>query len=305
MPIVSARGQAEVAREQRVGGGRRADREDQERREGADLLTYSFATRWRLRRIWRPSATMRGHRAEVAAHEHEVGHALGHLRAAALRDRQPRRLERRHVVDAVADHRHVAAPGRAAPRPRAACPRARSARRRRLASAPRAARPGRPAAALPSTGGPASGMPASRAIAATVSGASPESTFSSTPWERKYSTVARASGRSRSARTTHAERLAAGRRAPWASASERPGRRGEGEHAAAARLLLRDPLGERAEREQLRRARARSVRAVERERAPAPAGGERDLGLDLGGLRRRTSRAIASSVALRAGELAA
>ncbi len=45
-------------------------------------------------------------------------------------------------------------------------------------------------------------MPASRAIDATVSGLSPESTFSSTPWLWNHSTVACASGRSRSARRT-------------------------------------------------------------------------------------------------------
>ncbi len=45
-------------------------------------------------------------------------------------------------------------------------------------------------------------MPTSRAIASTVAGASPEITRSSTPSERRNSTVSRASGRSASDRTT-------------------------------------------------------------------------------------------------------
>ena len=44
-------------------------------------------------------------------------------------------------------------------------------------------------------------MPTSAATAATVSGRSPESTFSSTPWRWKNSTAARASGRRRSPST--------------------------------------------------------------------------------------------------------
>ena len=49
-----------------------------------------------------------GHGAEVAAHEHEVGDALCHLRAAPLGDRQPCLLERGYVVDPVAQHRDIA-----------------------------------------------------------------------------------------------------------------------------------------------------------------------------------------------------
>jgi hypothetical protein len=62
-----------------------------------------------LRSAWRPWAHELRHRREVAPDEHEVGDALGDLRPAALRDRQPRGLQRRHVVDAVADHRDVTA----------------------------------------------------------------------------------------------------------------------------------------------------------------------------------------------------
>ena len=74
-----------------------------------DFVTKSFVTRWMLRRIRRPSATIAGNGGEVAVDEHDVGDRLRHLRARALRDREARRLQRRHVVDAVADHRHVAA----------------------------------------------------------------------------------------------------------------------------------------------------------------------------------------------------
>ena len=45
---------------------------------------------------------------EVVPHEHEVGDRARHLRPRALRDGEARLLERRDVVDAVADHRHVA-----------------------------------------------------------------------------------------------------------------------------------------------------------------------------------------------------
>ena len=54
------------------------------------LVTNSCATRWMLRRICRPSATIAGHHAEVAADEHEVGDRSRHLRARALGDREAR-----------------------------------------------------------------------------------------------------------------------------------------------------------------------------------------------------------------------
>ena len=50
-----------------------------------------------------------GNRGEVAVDEHDVGDRRGHLRARALRDREARRLQRRHIVDAVSHHRHVTA----------------------------------------------------------------------------------------------------------------------------------------------------------------------------------------------------
>ena len=111
-------------------------------------------------------------------------------------------------------------------------------------------------------------MPASRAIAATVSGRSPESTFSSTPWRRNHSTVARACGRSCSAsRTSPCARRALGFELLA---------RAEGEHAppVAGRAL---GLGcERAELEVLGRAED-VADAAEPERAEAAARGERHL----------------------------
>ena len=152
MPIVERRARASGAAA--AAGTRSASRPIERIRNAAkaDLVTNSFATRCRLRRICRPSATIGGHGREVARDEHEVGDAARHLRAAALRDRQPGRLQRRDVVDAVADHRDVAARRRAAPRRRALVLAARSGRRRvaRAASAPQlAAR--RRAARRPST----------------------------------------------------------------------------------------------------------------------------------------------------------
>ena len=54
----------------------------------------------------------------------------------------------------------------------------------------------------PATGPGPAGIPARSATAATVAGASPDSTLTATPWWRRNSTVAAASGRMRSSRTT-------------------------------------------------------------------------------------------------------
>ena len=45
-----------------------------------DFVTKSFATRWTLRRILRPCGDHRRDGREVAAHEHDVGHAPRHVR---------------------------------------------------------------------------------------------------------------------------------------------------------------------------------------------------------------------------------
>ena len=144
------------------------------------LVMNSLATRWMLRRIWRPSATIPGTTPKSSRTS---------TRSATERDicvpepwaiAEARLLERGHVVDAVADHRHVAAGvgERVDDRPLALGRDPPDRGRRQDGVAQRRwlgrAAPRRPAPA------PSPGTPASRAIAPTVAGASPESTFSST-----------------------------------------------------------------------------------------------------------------------------
>ena len=76
-----------------------------------------------------------------------------------------------------------------------------------------------------STGSPAWGRPARAATALTVSGLSPEITFSATPWAAKYAMASAASDLSRSANTTNA----AGRR-PGGQRLTVQGPRGPGQH---------------------------------------------------------------------------
>ncbi len=98
----------EMARQEGVLGRRQADRDDQERskdRLGDEQLRHPLD-------VAKDAPAFRHHprhRREVAAHQHDVGDRLRHVGARALCERQSRRLERRHVVDAVTDHRHVPA----------------------------------------------------------------------------------------------------------------------------------------------------------------------------------------------------
>ena len=64
-----------------------------------------------LRAIRRPCADRLRQPRELVFEQDDVGDAFGHLRPRAHRHRHPRPLQRRHVVDAVADHRHVAPGG--------------------------------------------------------------------------------------------------------------------------------------------------------------------------------------------------
>ena len=124
-----------MARQQRVGDRRQPDREDQNDRERPTWSRRASRRAAGCGRRAGPRATIGGTAAKSPLHEHDVGDAARHLRAAALRDREAGRLQRGHVVDAVADHRDVAAARRAAPRRRGACPRARCGRSRTRASA--------------------------------------------------------------------------------------------------------------------------------------------------------------------------
>ena len=124
------------------------------------------------------------------------------------------------------------------------------------------------------------GMPASAAIAATVSGASPDSTFSSHALARKNATVSRASGRRRSPEDDEAEQLevtrrgsvrAAGRRAARARRSCRARRRG-GRSAARATAARR---AGRARRAPARRARSVAPSSAQRRSSGAATRTER------------------------------
>ena len=74
-----------------------------------DLTTKSFATRRMFARIRRPSSTPRGiaPKSSETSTMSETPFAI--WRAGAERDATRAAFMRRHVVDAVADHRHVAA----------------------------------------------------------------------------------------------------------------------------------------------------------------------------------------------------
>ena len=251
------------------------------------------------------------HLAELAADQHEVGDRARHLRPAALRDREPRLLERRHVVDAVAEHADVLAAlrehahdarlvlGRDPP------DRGRRAHRLEQRGVGLGQRCGRRARRL------RAGMPASRAIAPTVAGLSPETTFSATSSAAKNATVASALSRSRSARTT----IPSGRSGSGSGASGAGGgqRRVRGRRARA-RGARRDassdaPLAQRAV---ARRAapRARRARAGRRRaRARSSAGARRTApgrsGSAAASPSARPAAWTASSVELRDGALAA
>ncbi len=126
--------------------------------------------------------------------------------------------------------------------------------------------------------------PASRAIAAAVAGASPESTLSTTSSLEKNATVSAAFGRSRSASTTRPSgRTSAGRDVSPRSSGKRLLAASQRQHAAARRRLLRSALPQRlvCDRETLRRPEIQAL-AVEVQRAPAPARGERHLRLHAG-----------------------
>ena len=173
------------------------------------------------------------------------------------------------------------------PTTEAARPRAPARRRRRGGRAP-------------SSGAPAFGIPASSAIAATVSGASPEITFSVMPCARKNSTVSRASRAKLLGEHDEPERLETlrrlgrvGGRSSGASVAA------EGEHppAVPGLRLGRAPRGSPSGSAPARRGRIPAVRAARRSSAAArrTAPGGDGLGLGGPGLGDRLERRVAGS----------
>ncbi len=149
-------------------------------------------------------------------------------------------------------------------------------------------------------------MPASLAIAAAVSGSSPERTLSATPSRRKYSTVLACLGAQALGQNDEGEQLELGRRPVLGAVRvERAAGFGEREHAApaAASRLRRVPRAVRARSRSGAPSRKRP--ALEGEPAPAPTRREGHLSRRGSTASAGSSSAIASSVALRVGADAA
>ena len=103
-------GEGEVAGEEGEGPAGHGDEQDQRRRvdrlgqvEAAEPVDVAGDPP--------PLADRLGQAGELVLEQDDVGDPLGHLGARAHRHREPRLLQRRHVVDPVADHRRVAARG--------------------------------------------------------------------------------------------------------------------------------------------------------------------------------------------------
>ena len=229
-------GERELARKQWVGRGRQPDRQDEEageRRLRHEQLRDALDVPQDLPAL----GDHRRHRGEVVLDEHDVRHGARHLGAGALRDREVRRLERRHVVDAVAHHRDVRAGGAKLLDEPPLVMWSDASEHRVVEHEPpqllRSAGSSEASTATPS-------IPASRAIEATVSRRSPDSTFSSTPWARNQSTVSRAWGRSRSERKTSAP--ARGRSASRRSDVPKASTRRPSARAASAAAVERPEL---------------------------------------------------------------
>ena len=107
-PDRQERGQGQVPGQEREGAARDRDQHDQRRRvdglghveaaEAVDVAGDPAALGDRPRQA-----------RELVLEQDDVGDPLGDLAARAHRDRHPRPLQRRDVVDPVADHRHEAA----------------------------------------------------------------------------------------------------------------------------------------------------------------------------------------------------
>ncbi len=202
-------GQGQVAGEE--GEGEAGDRDEQDQRRRVDRLGQVEAAEAVDVAGDPPAFGDRfGQPGELVVEEDDVGDAFGHLRAGAHRHREPRLLQRRHVVDAVADHRRVAARLRAARRPALSSAPARSGRRSCCAARPGPAARGRRAGPGPRPCPASSGIPTAPATAVTVARASPEISFRSTSCSRMKAIVSEASGRSVSSSTTSASAVSRG-----------------------------------------------------------------------------------------------
>ena len=183
-PDRQQRGDGELARQERE--GEVEDRREQDQEAGVDRLGQVEAAE-PVDVAGDPPALgdrARQHR-ELVAQQDDVGDALGDLAARAHRDREPRLLQRRHVVDAVADHRREpAAVGERADQ-RLLLLRGDPAEDRVALSAAcgEPALVGR-AAPSPRSRAASAGTPTAWATAVTVSRASPEISFRSTCWSR-------------------------------------------------------------------------------------------------------------------------
>ena len=107
-PDRQARREREVTRQQRIRIRARTDRQNQKRRKrGLGHVELAHP----LQVTQRPATLgdQQGHAREIAGDQYQIRDAARHLRAGALRDREARALQRRHIVHAVPDHRHVAA----------------------------------------------------------------------------------------------------------------------------------------------------------------------------------------------------
>ena len=279
------------------------------------MLTNRRATRWMLRRIWRPSWTSARDLAELAGDEHEVGDRARHLRARALRDRQPRLLERRHVVDAVAEHADVlAALGQHPDDARLVLGRDAADRRRRRA-------PPRSSSSSPAGSAPPSSAAGLRRDAGVARDRADRGRVVAGQHLQRHllggeegDGVGRRPGAG--ARRARRSRAAAGRRGSGASGagsgSGAPAR-GERQHAAAAARPPRRRAAHAARRRRRRRAapRARRARAARRPSSSALQRRREENGTVAAGAsaatprRRALAACTASSVELRDGALAA
>ena len=281
------RGDGELAGQE--GKGEAEDRREQDQEPGVDGLGQVEAPE-AVDVAGDPPALGDGPRQhrELVAEQDDVGDPLGDLASGAHRDGEPGLLQRRDVVDAVADHRREApAIGERADQRLLLLRRDPAEDRVVLRGAARA-RPCPSGRSGPSITPASPGTPTAWATAVTVWRASPEISFRSTCWWRMNSIVSAASGRSCSSSTTRARGSSLG--GGWLPGSagsaaddspkattRRPAAVCSSERALQlGRQLERPGLGEHVGRPE-HVAAGRSA-AVQGDAAPLPLRGERHLG---------------------------